>query len=142
VENYIASCKIIKQGITIFFPENLFTKKPFLEVTYKVKKEGVLCNNKYIPCQNFCKRVLIGVDILLKLNDRNLTVESLYNDNVPAHNFLFLMSKIENDLSKIEKSKEIELAKVCLDPNTEICEEVENAYSLIIDLYACGGIKC
>jgi hypothetical protein len=52
------------------------------------------------------------------------------------------MSRVKNNLSRSESLKEIELAKVCLEPETKICEEVENGYSLILDLYACEGIKC
>lgn len=142
MEDYIASCKIIDSGIIVSYPENIFTQKPPLEVTYKIKKEGIMANNRYIPCQNFCKRSLIAVDILIKLEHRNLTVESLYNNDKPVYSFLSLMSKVEANLSKEEKLKEIELAKVCLDPKIEICKELESGYSLILDLFACEGVKC
>lgn len=140
--NYIAICELIDSGISVNFPENIFTKKEPTNVLYKLKKDGILVNNRYIPCQNFCKRPLIAVDILIKLQQINLTVESLYNNNKPVYSFLNLMSNIEAGLSKVEKLKEIQLAKVCLDPNIEICKEVGDGYSLILDLFACGGVKC
>lgn len=141
MEEYVVDCEIIEDGIVVSYPENFFTDEEAIVVEYKITEKGISYNDTNIPCQNFCKRPVIAVDILIKLGHRNLTVESLYNKGRNIYSFLNLIRKINIELSEEDSLKEIELVKLCLNPSLETSLDISYGYDLILDLFACEGIN-
>ena len=141
MEEYIVDCQLIDCGIKVCYPNNIFTEELSIDVEYKISNNGIIYNGHNIPCQKYCRRSLIGVDILIKIGHRCLTAESLYNNGKRIDSFLGLIKKIKIELSKEDSLKEVELVRHCLNPYKKPLVDIDYGYNLILDLFACEGIN-
>jgi hypothetical protein len=130
--------------LMVEFPENIFNGRDKITASYHYDGEQLIVNDKKIKCPKYSARVLVGTDILLKLEERNLFITNMLFNNAKIKKIRKVVTKLVS-LDSEDSAKELLLyeavLKKVLMEKVEVKEDIVDGYEIFCDLIKCGGIN-
>jgi len=144
---YSAEIKFLENNTCeVTLPPNIFKKIPEISIKYKILDDGIIVNDKKIPSPKYLTRIIVVLDIFIKMAQRDII--NLNEDGKEVRNLRKkIVSSFNIPLTSEEKKLELDTLKELLriingkKEDYTVYPDIQHGFDLLQDLIRCGGIR-